>query len=63
MRTGLFWENLKERHHLKDGMDWEGNIKMNLRKVGWEGMDLIHLAQVRGRWQGFVNMAMNLQVS
>jgi hypothetical protein len=26
---------------------WEGNIKMNLTKIRWEGMDWIHLAQDR----------------
>jgi hypothetical protein len=26
---------------------WEGNIKMNLQEVGWEGMDWIYLAQNR----------------
>jgi hypothetical protein len=24
---------------------WEDNIKMDLRLIGWGGMDLIHLAQ------------------
>jgi hypothetical protein len=24
---------------------WEGNIKMDLRKIGWEGVDWMHLAQ------------------
>jgi len=63
MCTGLFWKNLKETCHLKDGMDMEQNFKMNHTNVQWEGMDWIHLAQDRDRWQGFVNMAVNLQVS
>ena len=29
---------------------WEINIKMNLQEVGCGGMDLISLAQDRGRW-------------
>jgi hypothetical protein len=29
---------------------WENNIKMNLQEVGCGGMDLISLAQDRGRW-------------
>jgi hypothetical protein len=28
---------------------WEGNIKMDLREVGWGGMDWINLAQDRDR--------------
>jgi len=26
---------------------WEDNTKMNLREIGWEGVDWIHLAQDR----------------
>jgi hypothetical protein len=26
---------------------WAGNIKMNVREIGWGGMDWIDLAQVR----------------
>jgi hypothetical protein len=29
---------------------WEGNIKMDLRDIGWEGVDWIHLAQDRDQW-------------
>jgi hypothetical protein len=41
---------------------WENNIKMDLREMGWCGMDWIHLAQDRDQWQALVNMVMNLQV-
>jgi hypothetical protein len=41
---------------------WEDNIKMNLKKVGCEGMDWIDVAQDRDRWQAHVNVIMNLQV-
>jgi hypothetical protein len=35
---------------------------MNLREIGWGGMDWINLAQDRHQWTGLVNMAMNFQV-
>jgi hypothetical protein len=38
------------------------NIKMNLRGIGWGGMDWIYLAQDRDQWWALVNMAMNLWV-
>jgi hypothetical protein len=38
------------------------NIKIDLKEIGWNGMDWIHLAQDREHWRPFVNMAMNLQV-
>jgi hypothetical protein len=41
---------------------WEDNIKMDLREVGWEGMDWINLAQDTDRWRALVNAVMNLRV-
>jgi hypothetical protein len=35
---------------------------MDLRQVGWEGMDLIDFAQDRDRWRAVVNAVMNLRV-
>jgi hypothetical protein len=41
---------------------WEDNIKMDIREVGWEGMDWIELAQDRDRWRALVNVVMKLRV-
>jgi hypothetical protein len=41
---------------------WEENTRMDLREVGWEGIDWRHLAQDGDQWQAVVNTAMNLQV-
>jgi hypothetical protein len=41
---------------------WEDNIRMDLRKIGWGGMDWIDLAQVRDQWKALVNTVMNLRV-
>jgi hypothetical protein len=38
---------------------WEDGIKMDLRKIGWESVEWIHLAQDRDRWRTLVNMVMN----
>jgi hypothetical protein len=38
------------------------DIKMNLREVGWDGMDWIDLAQDRDRWRDLVNAVMNPRV-
>jgi hypothetical protein len=38
---------------------WEDNIKMDLREVGWGGMNWIELAQDRDRWRALVNAVMN----
>jgi hypothetical protein len=41
---------------------WEDNIRMDLREIGWGGMEWIDLAQDRDQWRALVNMAMNLRV-
>jgi hypothetical protein len=41
---------------------WEEGIKMDLREFGWAGVEWIHLAQDRDRWQAVVNAGMNLWV-
>jgi hypothetical protein len=41
---------------------WVDNIKMDLREVGWDGMDWIELAQDSYRWRALVNAVMNLRV-
>jgi hypothetical protein len=33
----------------------ENNIKMDLREIGWGGMDWINLAQDRDPWRALVN--------
>jgi hypothetical protein len=41
---------------------WVDNIKMDLRETGWDGMDLIELAQDRDQWRALVNTVKNLRV-
>jgi hypothetical protein len=38
------------------------NIKMDLREIEWDGMDLIDLAQDRDQWRPLVNTVINLRV-
>jgi hypothetical protein len=35
---------------------------MNLKEIGWKGVDWIHLAQDRDQWRDLVSMVINLQV-
>jgi hypothetical protein len=46
----------RPRHRWKDG------IKMDLREIGCRGVEWMHLAQDRDRWQALVNVVMNLRV-
>jgi hypothetical protein len=38
------------------------NIKIDLREIGWDGIDLIDLAQDRDQWRALVNTVVNLWV-
>jgi hypothetical protein len=40
----------------------EDGIKVDLRKICWEDVEWIHLAQVRDWWRAVVNAVMNLPV-
>jgi hypothetical protein len=41
---------------------WVDNIKMDLRKIGWDGMYWIDMVQDRDQWRALVNTALNLRV-
>jgi hypothetical protein len=38
---------------------WVNNIQMDLREIGWHGLDL---AQDREQWRALVNTVMNFRV-
>jgi hypothetical protein len=41
---------------------WEDGIKMDLKEMGWRGVEWIQLAQDRDRWRAVVSAVMNLRV-
>jgi len=41
---------------------WEDNIRMDLKEIWWEGVEWVHLAQVRDRRWVIVNTVVNLRV-
>jgi hypothetical protein len=46
----------------RPGHRWAEYIGMDVRVLGWEGVDWIHLSQDRDQLQAAVNMVMNLLV-
>jgi hypothetical protein len=41
---------------------FEDNIKMDLKDIGWSGMDWIDMPHDRDQWKDVVNTVMNLRV-
>jgi hypothetical protein len=62
MHTKFWWIYLKGRARGKSKYRWEDNIKMDLRKIGWEVVDYGRLAQDRDKWQALMNTIMNIQL-
>jgi hypothetical protein len=46
----------------RPGRRWDDNIRMDLREIVRDVVDLKHLDQVRDQWRAFVNIVMNLPV-
>jgi hypothetical protein len=43
-------------------VSWVDSTKTDLREIGWDGTDWIHLAQDRDHWLALVNTVINLQI-
>jgi len=41
---------------------WEDDIRMDLREIGWKGIEWMHLSQDRVQWWALVHVVINLQV-
>jgi hypothetical protein len=41
---------------------WVDNIKIDLRAIGWDGVDWIDLAHDRDEWNALLKTKMNLRV-
>jgi hypothetical protein len=41
---------------------WVDNNKMDLREIGWDGVDGIDMAQDRDQWRALVNTVFNLRI-
>jgi hypothetical protein len=41
---------------------WVDNIKIDLRDIGWDGVDWIDIAQDRDQWKDLVIKVLNLRV-
>jgi hypothetical protein len=40
---------------------WDDNIETNLKEIGWESVEWIHVARDRGKCRALLNTVVNLQ--
>jgi hypothetical protein len=60
----IFVGNLEgNRPHGRPKCEWDGNVRKYLRAIGWEGVELMHLAQDGDQWRSVVNIVMKFRVS
>jgi len=60
MHTGFSGKTSKKETTRRSSHRWEDNIGMNLKEVGWRGLNWIGLAQDRVKWRAVMNMVRNL---
>jgi hypothetical protein len=58
----LFGKPERKRRIGVPRLRWGNNITMNLREIGWKGVDWMHLARDRDQWRFLVNIQINLRV-
>jgi hypothetical protein len=58
----LFGKPGGRRHLARPRCRWKNYNRMDLREIGWEGVDWIHVAQDGDHWQDLMNTVMNLWV-
>jgi hypothetical protein len=62
MHIDLCGKDRRKETTRRPGRRWKDNVRMDLRDMGWGGMDWIDLGQDRDQWRALVNTAMNLRV-
>jgi hypothetical protein len=61
MHVGYWWES-QTRPLGRPRCTWVYNIKIDLREIGWDGVDWIDMTQDRDQWMAVVNTVLNLPV-
>jgi hypothetical protein len=56
----IWWESQKETDYWRRRC--VDNIKIDLKEIGWDGVDWIDMAQERDQWRALVNTLLNLRV-
>jgi hypothetical protein len=54
-------EGMRQLGKIRHPHGWEDNIKIDLREIGWSGVDWIHPAKNRENWRALVNTVKNVR--
>jgi len=57
------WKTWRKRPLGRSRRRWEDHIRMDLREIEWECVDLIRVVQDRDQWRAVVNTVMNHRVT
>jgi hypothetical protein len=52
MNIGFWWERQNGTSPERPRRRWEDDTKMDLREIGWGGMDWNDLSQDKNQWEG-----------
>jgi hypothetical protein len=59
---GFLWENLKTRDYTDDlDLRWGNNTRMSLKRITFEAVGWIQLAQNKKIWEAVLNTVMNFR--
>jgi hypothetical protein len=58
----LLGKPVRKRSLRRSRRSWKDNIRMGVREMGWEDVDLIHLAEDRDQWWALVNTVIKFRV-
>jgi hypothetical protein len=60
---GILTGKPEERDPLgRPSLEWDDDIKMDIREVAWDGVNGIYLGQDSDQWRGLAKTAMHIRV-
>ena len=61
-KTALVWKREGKRPLGRTSRRREADVTLGRKKIGWDGVDWIHLAQDVEKWRAVMQLLLNLRV-